>query len=201
MAGFDRYNDRPYTAEQYLASVPMKIHFAGWETDTYRLQQNGWQLSAAQDYMYRGMQIAFQHPEYRIRGITNKVDVDYYRHFAGVNMYDRPQIEFGSQMASDFITHTSTVAPFEKFQPIDAEPQWLNQTQRMSGMVLFAPNLARTQEIIVPEHSVDDLLNMMLEKQAANREQLIRRRVREQGQQVDFGERQRVHAQLISIAA
>jgi predicted nucleic acid-binding protein len=71
----------------------------------------------------------------------------------------------------------------------------------MSENMVFAPNLARTQEIIVPEQSVDDLLNMMLEKQASNRAQLIRKRVREQGEMIDFNPRTHVHAQIVSIAA
>ena len=45
-----------------------------------------------------------------------------------------------------------------------------------------------------------DLINMMLEKQAGNRAGLIRRRVREQGQQIDFNPRTHVHAQIVSIA-
>jgi hypothetical protein len=196
------YHDYGYP-DKYLASQPWKLHFAGWETDTYRLQQNGWQLSAVQGPMYDSMQIAFQHPEYRIRGVSNRVrhwDAREMMGFGG--MRDGPRyMETAAHLASDFVTHTATVAPFSTFRPIDAEPQLMDTRQLMSQNMVFAPNLARTQEIIVPEHSVDDLLNMMLEKQADNRAELIRKRVREQGQQVDFNPRTHVHAQIVSIAA
>ena len=195
MAGwsdFDRYNDK------YLASQPWKLHFAGWETDTYRLQQNGWQISAMQDPYYDSMQIAFQHPEHRVRGISSRVRQWDVRNMRGVSL--SPYMEAHAQLASDFISHTASVAPFDKFQPIDAEPQFMETRQRMSENMVFAPNLARTQEIIVPEQSVDDLLNMMLDRQAANRAELIRKRVRQQGEMIDFNPRTQVHAQIVSIA-
>lgn len=188
--------------DKYLASQPWKLHFAGWETDTYRLQQSGWQLSAVQDPCYDAMQIAFQHPEYRIRGISDRVGHYDARSMMGWGDIDgRRYVETRAHLASDFITHTASAAPFASFKPIDAEPQLMDMQQMMSQNMVFAPNLARTQEIIVPEHSVDDLLNMMLEKQAANRAELIRKRVREQGQEVDFNPRTHVHAQIVSIAA
>lgn len=46
----------------------------------------------------------------------------------------------------------------------------------------------------------DKLLDRAL-SEAVNREQIIRRRVREQGQEIDFNQRTNVHAQIISIAA
>ena len=200
MAGWSDYDRYP---DKYLASQPWKLHFAGWETDTYRLQQAGWQLSAVQDPYYDAMQIAFNHPEYRIRGISNRInhyDARSYMGFGG--MRDGPRyLETQAHLASDFVMHTASVAPFGKFKPIDAEPQLMDMRQMMSQNMVFAPNLARTQEIIVPEQSVDDLLNMMLEKQAANRAELIRKRVRQQGELIDFQPRTQVHAQIVSIAA
>jgi hypothetical protein len=196
------YRDYGYP-DRYLASQPWKLHFAGWETDTYRLQQNGWQLSAVQDPYYDAIQIAFNHPEYRIRGVSSRVnhyDARGYMGFGG--MRDGPRyMEASAHLASDFVSHAQFVAPMDRFKPIDAEPQLMDMRQMMSQNMVFAPNLARTQEIIVPEHSVDDLLNMMIEKQAANRAELIRKRVREQGQQIDFNPRTHVHAQIVSIAA
>lgn len=198
MYDYGGYNGFP---DRYLASQPWKLHFAGWETDTYRLQQNGWQLAASQDPRYNCVQIAFKHPEYNIRGISDRVDMYAARARTNLSMYGQDMIEVRAQLASDFVTHTASLgAPMTSFQPIDAEPQIYRMTHRMSEHMVFAPNLARTQELIVPEHSVDDLLNMMLDKQAANRAELIRKRIRQQGDRYDFGERTHVHAQIVSIA-
>ena len=179
-----------------LLSRPVKLYFAGWETDTLRLQQNGWQLNAHEDYAYRGMQIAMQHPEYNIRGISSKID---YRERI-YNNNDYP-IEASAQLSSDFNTHTYSIAPFTEFKPIDAEPQWSDSREQMSRQMYFAPNLARTQELIVPEHDVDELMAMILKKQAINREELLRRRIREHGLRDDFSNRSTIHAQIISVAA
>lgn len=197
------YRDYGYP-DKYLASRPWKLHFAGWETDTYRLQQNGWQLSAVQDPCYDSMQIAFQHPEYRIRGVSAHVRgydarSQVYNGMGGLPQEWMPTI--GAHLATDFVSHASFVAPMDRYHPIDAEPQLMDTRQYMSQNMVFAPNLARTQEIIVPEHSVDQLLDMMLNQQAANRAELIRKRVRQQGEYIDFQQRTNVHAQIVSIAA
>lgn len=193
MAGWDN------PADKYLASQPMRIHFAGWETDTYRLQQNGWQLSASQDPYNDSIQVAFQHSEYRMRGVTNHI-----RRYDMMDRYSpthRDPIDVAGFLASDFVSTRTNILPMDSFKPIDAEPQFMEMRQLMSQNMFFAPNLARTQELIVPEQSVDDLLNMILDKQASNRAQLIQRRVREQGQKIDFNPRTHVHAQIVSIAA
>jgi len=192
MAYYDTYGDK------YLASRPMRLHFAGWETDTYRLQQNGWQMSASQDARTRSVQLAFNHPEYRIRGMSDYVetsmDLIYGRDY-------QREIEARAYMASDFVNNSVRMrTDFREFMPIDAEPQFMHTNQLMSQHAVFAPNLMRTQEIIVPEHNVDDLLNMMLDKQANSRAALIRKRVREEARN-EFHDRSHVHAQIISIAA
>lgn len=189
--------------DKYLASQPWRLHFAGWETDTYRLQQNGWQLSAVQDPYYDSMQIAFQHPEYRVRGVSSRISHYDARSFMGFDgMRDgRRYMDASAYLASDFVSHASFVAPMDRFKPIDAEPQLMDMRQMMSQNMVFAPNLARTQEIIVPEQSVDQLLDMMLNQQASNRAELIRKRVRQQGAMADFNQRTHVHAQIVSIAA
>ena len=189
-----QWDPRSY-GEKYLASRPMRLHFAGWETDTYRLQQNGWQLSAVEHIYNDSMQIAFQHQEYRMRGITNMIRREYDM------MMQNHMIDVPCHLATDFISHAQSITSFDRFKPIDAEPQFMQMSQRMSENMVFAPNLARTQEIIVPDHSVDQLLDMMLNQQAGNRAELIRKRVRQQGEMIDFNQRTHVHAQLVSIAA
>lgn len=188
--------------DEYIASQPWKIHFAGWETDTFRLQQAGWQLSAIQSHAYNGIQIGFEHPQYRVRGLTRPVDT--YRARSRMSQYgsmflDQEMIQTEAYLASDFTMMATSVAPFSAYEPIDAQPQLIRVNELMSKNMVFAPNLARTQELIVPEQSVDDLLSMIIDKQAASRAELIRKRVREHGGDVDFTPRTHVHAQIVSI--
>jgi len=183
--------------ERHLLSQPIKLHFAGWESDTFKLQQNGWSLSVAQNHYRNCLQIAMKHHEYKIRGITSTIPYEnlsypgkYYQGEANVNL------------SSDFVQHTAATTSFKDFTPIDANPQYTYLREMMSENLFFAPNLARTQELIIPEHDVDSLMEMILKKQAINREDLIRRRVREQGlQETDYGARTNVHAQIVSIAS
>ncbi len=44
-----------------ILSRPLRVHWAGWETDTYRLQRSGWKISAMQDVRGNRLQMAFRH--------------------------------------------------------------------------------------------------------------------------------------------
>ena len=181
--------------DRFLASAPVRVSFAGWESDTYRLQNAGWQISADQrpyDYTW---QLAFYHPLYKMRGISNLVRDSGPRGFdLGYRYAETVPPIIQVALSSDFISHITAI--FDRFEPIDAEPQWI-EPKRMSQCVPFAPNLARTQEIIVPEKSVDEILNLLLEKQSDSRSRMIR----EQVSSDQFKPQQRVHAQIISMVA
>lgn len=190
------YRDRPL-------SMPMRVHFAGWESDTYRLQQNGWQLSAHEDFMYDGFQLAMRHEQYGIHGLSARVPYEYR------SMMNSPLTrDFGHAMpdvpvalASRFVSQIFGT-DFTKFSPIDAQPQFdTRQIQYIEDFKLFAPNLVRTQEIIVPEYDVDQLLTMILEKQQPAREEYFKRQIEGQELTSLMKPRQKFHAQIISLAA
>jgi hypothetical protein len=187
------YRDRPF-------SIPARVHFAGWESDTYRLQQAGWQLSAQEDIAYGSFQIAMKHEQFGIRGLSQRVPYEYMnqRHSPG---YDFGLPDIPVALASSF--HSQVIGTdFSKFSPIDAVPQFEERKiQSMDDLRIFAPNLVRTQEIIVPDYDVDQLLNMILEKQQPAREAHFKREI--QGMRYDeiMKPRQKFHAQIISLVA
>jgi hypothetical protein len=65
--------------EHRILSQPVRLNWLGWETDTLRLQQAGWRLSAQQDISWGRMRIAMEHEHAHMGGITGGVDFDYQR--------------------------------------------------------------------------------------------------------------------------
>ena len=60
-----------------LLSQPVRLYWNGWESNTYKLQNNGWELSAMQDTQNNKMQIAFRHVQAGVRGMSENIDFDY----------------------------------------------------------------------------------------------------------------------------
>jgi hypothetical protein len=55
----------------------LRLHWAGWETNTARLQQAGWQLSAEQDFYGNRMRIALRHEGMNLMAMTPSFDFHY----------------------------------------------------------------------------------------------------------------------------
>lgn len=192
---------RSFNSGDRLLSQPVRLNWAGWTTDTFRLQQAGWSLSAEQNIERMQMTIALRNEREGISGITASVDWNFFEYASGYRscLPELPVRLMGRQVNINVMGEN----PYANFRPIDAKPQFVPiQTERrtLEDLVHFAPAMARTQQIIVPEESVDDLMQRILDMQNTSRIERIRAEVRE-GERVQFTERQKFHAQIISLAA
>jgi hypothetical protein len=91
------------------------------------------------------------------------------------------------------------------FQAIDARPTFVEtEIKSLEDLAHFAPALVRTQEIILPEETVPDLMKRILEMQEPGRQENLKRKLRS-AQDPDYvalaGPRQKFHAQILSIAS
>lgn len=183
-------------------SAPIKLHWAGWETDTLSLQQAGWQVSAEQDPQRDRMRIFMQHEGMMMQAMTDNINFRYREalvDFSGlyVNSLNIPVQAIGRSIT--FQMHgTVSIKP----QPIDAYPQMRHQeVHRMEDLVHFAPLLTRTNEIILGEAEVPDMLAEILKRQDPARQARLKASLREDRMGMAVMPRQQVHAQIISIAA
>lgn len=188
-----------------LLSVPLKLHWAGWETNTYRLQQAGWSLSAEQDFYRGGMRLGLRHEGAHMYGITDMVDFDYHH---SLNAWEHQEylkhISLKARLASNF--HVQIIEPLSEvgFRPIDAVPQLTrHEVKSLDDLMHFATPLARTQEIILPEEDVGKMLERILELQQPAKTEYFKQKLREnhEGMEWDAIPRQKFHAQILSIAA
>lgn len=183
-----------------LLSRPCDVYFAGFRSDTHRLQQAGWQLSAEQDIRMRAIRLAMRHEGAQLYAMTSAVPYDF---FEDANHYGHRLPEFQVQHVSSRMTVQLMESQFN-FRPIDATPQYTEIKRRdIEDFGIFAVPLARTEEIIVAPETVADLLDKIKRMQApeltAIRER--NRRRHEPGTVADAMPETTFHAQIVSLRA
>lgn len=185
-------------SNQYLLSRPVRLYWAGWETNTYLLQKNGWSLSAQQDVASGSLRLGIQNRELQVQGLTEALDWRYQH--ASVHQREEilDHVIFRTKMAHRMNVVVQGVSSFA-FQPIDAEPMVTTSPVRtLEDLCHFAVPLTRTQEIVVPEPDVMELLEKILQKQEPARNEYFKQMVDDE----KFNKsRQVFHAQIVSIAA
>ena len=191
-----------------ILSQPLTLHWAGWTTDTFRLQQAGWSISAEQDISYQTMRLALRHEAAQMRAITDRIPFHYMEalepfnsRFGVLRNLTLPVVHMANRIMVNVHETPSLSAAFE---PIDAQPMYLPQwtAKELDDYAHFAPSLARTKQIIVPEPDVDELLQLILAKQQPAKTEYFKQQlaVNRDGMRLDAMPRQKFHAQILSVA-
>lgn len=199
--------------ESVIVSVPIPIRWAGWQSDTFRLQQAGWKLSAKEGPQLsrpsNELSLAIHHPVLRCYGLSKPIDVDYFgmidaRHRMSVTQMVQ-SVGFDIHVfASDLQVQIFDEGGISDFRPIDAAPAIKQFKASIDELNIFAPaQLVRTEEVLVMPDSVPELMARILElqdpKQAEIRER-VRKRAARQGLPSDLARPvQKFHAQILSV--
>lgn len=174
--------------------------WAGFESDTYRLQQQGWSISAEQDIRQCTMRLAFRHTGAAMFGVSDEIGWQYERHLMQYGG-DFPLVRV-HMMGREIRYHIQGSVDWN-FQPIDAMPQFVKtEIKSLEDMVHFAPALARTKQIILPEESVPELMERILKLQQPEREAEFLRQAKDASEGLRTAPpQQKFHAQILSFAA
>jgi hypothetical protein len=179
-----------------LLSRPVRLHWAGWETDTFRLQQAGWQLAAEQDMMRYQMHLALRSPNGDAYGMTSGLPMEHVHEWRD----GFGPIDLGARLnlGREVRVHTTHLP---RFDAIDAVPRMVEgSVTRLEDLCHFAAPLVRTQPIVVPEESVSDLMARILELQQPDRTARIQAALRNpEGFDPRALPEQQFHAQIISF--
>lgn len=136
-----------------------------------------------------------------MQAMTDEVAFDYARNamdFSYLENFVVPCQALGRRVE----IHMHGVIDWTSFKPIDAHPQFVERTvASLEDLVHFAPALVRTQEIIVPEETVPDLMERILKMQDPARQARLKAELREAryGQDIRYAPQQKFHAQILSI--
>ena len=183
-----------------LLSRPVRVLWDGWETDTMRLQQGGWEINAEQDISRHTVRLLMRNQRNQMFALTNEAPLDFFRAHSDPRIVEA--LTFQIVHMAGHMTIQAMMNPMA-FKPIDAKPQIIMATPKnIEDFDIFATPLVRTKEIIVAEPSVADLLEQIIAKQDPARKAYFTKKVhegRQPGAEVFAGPRQKFHAQIISI--
>jgi hypothetical protein len=190
---------RPH--EKRLISQSYEVYFAGWKSTTAKLQQEGWRLSAEQSPMSNSVRLALWFEPCNTYALTEPVPYGFFHDDGRYSMGGRvPPVFRVTRFASDF---TAQVCDgFRDFEAIDARPQMHEiRNESIKDFNMFAAPLVRTEEIIVEPETVADLMSKIRRLQGPELA-AIRERNRLAAARGDYTQdRQKFHAQILSIAA
>lgn len=150
-----------------MLSEPVRVHFAGWESDTLTLQRSGWELSADQDVARDTMRLALTHSRLGLTALTKMMEWRFmqereYRVHARLEVMN---VEFFGRSGSLMIRGSFPPT----FRPIDAEPCWSTEApQKLEDLVHFAN--FQQKRILLPEETVSDLMKRIIDMQQPGRE-------------------------------
>lgn len=156
----------------------MRIHWAGWETDTYRLQQAGWELSAANDPSSFHVQLAMRHKALQVEGMSDHINVRDLEDFRG------HVVEVGARLAHRFtVTSAYGREMVGRFNPIDATPTVVERPSNISigELGIFKTVQRADREIYLSEASMSQVMDAALSLQDPRQEEIRQRMMIDQG--------------------
>lgn len=175
-----------------IRNRPVRIRWAGWETDTYRLQDAGWRLSAAQNPYLGCMQLAIDHPGCHVQGLTDIVE-DVRRLTLGAEPTYQAKLRY---VGGPLRVYPDRLLD-SVWGAIDCTPTYdPTPPNSLSDLCHFAPSgLVRSKSIIMPdERSVEELLAAILRKQEGAKMAYYREEVAR-----DTPREEVFHAQIITL--
>ncbi len=209
MPGMNAFRDSPFYGQGGYFRRPVKVHFLGWSSDTYRLQHNGWQVSAHQDFQHQALQIALHHPESGLYGLSEYVEIDFMSATQQMDYLDHITLNITAITTKMIVRHEVYSMPetmHRQFSPVDCTPGYVYfKNSNIEDLIPFRPLPKFDNELIVKPDSVPELLDKILVLQDGKMKDLIeKQRERESRGEVENilqGKKISNHCNIISIAS
>lgn len=149
----------------------IELNWLGWQTNTLRLMQHGWQISVSENVYHNTLDMAIKYPKIGIQGVSMDNSFNYMRMINPINLHI--PLRFNIQMAHyiDIVTQVQEYA----WKPINAQPQYMNinpKYTKLEDFALFETLPSKEKQIIITEPSFDKVLQMALEHQAPKQKEL-----------------------------
>lgn len=195
--------------DTFVKSPLVNVHFAGFRSNTLELQNNGWQLSASEDFSrrsgYRELQLILHHSGggMTMASRVQLMDVDFIMRRAPL-----PDFKVNAIQLSGRSTFMATPEPMDisfssrSFVSIDATPSFeridLSQIDLMKFGVFKKIN--DSANIFLPEKTIEELMSEILSKQDPRQKEIRQNNKRRDFMQ-DFNRNpnEEIKVQLIAI--
>jgi hypothetical protein len=182
-----------YDATPRLLSRPVGIEWAGWRTDTLRLQQSGWEIAAHFDHMRFSYTLVLRHRMMRLYAITNTLHFEMEQMLEGGRYGDLGEVPVFSvkAVAPCIQFHTIPLTQSMHFTEIDATPRLsMERVDSLESLNIFAQRmpgdrgevLVDAADMTVVEH-LEAIKRLQAPKQAELRNRILD--ARREGMEID----------------
>lgn len=184
-----------------IINNPIKLYWAGWETDTLSLHREGWQISAEQDLMRNTMRIAINHPKAEIKGMTEVNDFDYRRildmGLSGPVLHT--VLSFSTLGKNVFVRGVGVSNNFD-FHAIDPRPKYVEEEIReLKDFANFETVFeVPKHEVYLHEANLQQILDVALQKQEPEQERIRQEMLR--NEELKQYRRGKLHTELRLVA-
>lgn len=179
-----------------LRSEPMEVHFAGFKSTTYALQNAGWRLAVHEDPYGGTVQLLARHEAAGLYLAADDARFNYLQRGAKGLREELPV--FVVRRVAKSLESVRVNVDFSLFHQIDATPVVHKMScQSIEDFALFGPPLVKTEEIIIEPQSVQECLDIIRKLQAPELAE-IRKRNAKRERALDATE---FHAQILTLAA
>lgn len=181
------------------------VHFAGFSSDTYRLQCNGWQIATREEPMNGSVTLLLNHRDLGIQAVAVVRSRFYSEEWHTMSRFDpRDPPEFNViKLSSDMKVRIETIHTlhntrlnFGDFRLADMTPQTVSVTEYDIGKLpLFAEaKKPLAEQIIIPQRDISDLLAEIRGRQVADIADIREREKRRELTTIQ-------HASILALAA
>lgn len=172
---------------QIFGGEPIKLRWGGWVSDTYLLQREGWNFHSEEHYeAYQdchAIRLAVTSPDTAmvISGVARirqqELMEPYGRRFGSqIDIWHQRGFDMQQYNAKDVfrVAHQEDIQSWKALSPIDiTRPSVCDYRNiAMREFKVFQPIEQMTQEIYIPEDSVDEMFNKILKLQYPQQQEI-----------------------------
>ena len=188
-----------------ILSYPVRVYWAGFESDTHKLQQAGWAIAVDYEPYRQAYRLAFSHRMMRLYAITAEETIDNYSNVMGPGMESHFPV-FQIQHCAPSIEVLRITDNLSNFKAMDAEPMMVNQEiTRIEDMNIFNVPMTRTEEILVDkadmsviEH-LEEIKALQSDEQKELRDRILREGAAPEGSLIKLAPHTEVLANIVSL--
>lgn len=175
---------------------PVEVWFAGFRSDSYTLQKNGWEFVQTMDAYERTLHCLFRNKEYGLTASTDRFrfDIDQLR---GIGESGRGvRLNVNRIASSDRVIFQTPAGP-KDYSAVDCTPTWAMVEEAYGLNAFFGGPPEKTVEVLVEPSSVEECLALIQRMQSPKLAE-IREQNRVRDNQIAY--KQHFQAKLLSMA-
>jgi hypothetical protein len=168
-------------------SRPLGVHWAGWETDTYRLQRSGWDLAVEHQVGRDEYCLLMRHEQMSLYAYTDVITIERVMQDPSFHAERYPIFQVRRMAKMLYSNWTDMSLNFAAFQQIDATPQFSERRmQSVEDFNIFALARSKAEEVLVnrADMTVIEHLEAIKALQEPRQHEIRQRMLRERSNQI-----------------